>query len=346
MRRFHHPRASRFCVLAAFAVCAFVAHAEAVGLQRLTGTIAGVIADDTAAPIGAALVKLTTASGTSLEVTSGANGRFSLTNVPPGPFRLTVSAPGFAEQTLAGSLAPGEVSNIPEIRLRLAAAAVSIDVRPSVVAVAEQQVKEQEQQRVLGVIPNFYVSFIPDAAPMNTRQKFHLSWKARTDPMQFAFVAIIAGVQQRRDDYPGFGDGMPGYAKRYAAAYATGWTGTMMTRVLLPSLLHQDPRYFYKGSGSTPSRIVYAMSRSVLRKGDNGRWQPNYSGVLGPLAAAAISNYYYPEEDRRGARLMLTNAVLGIAGTAVGHVAQEFLYARFTSRSHRGAGKPLPPEGK
>ena len=218
MHRFHLPRASRLGVLVALAIYAFAGHAHAatVDLQPSTGTVTGAIVDDTGAPIGAAIVKLTTDSGARLEATTGANGRFSLANVPPGPFQLTVAAHGFAEQTLAGSVAAAGVSNLAEIRLRITTTAVSIDVTPSVVEVAEQQIKDQEEQRVFGFIPNFYVSFIPDAAPLNVRQKFQLSWKARTDPMQFAFVAAVAGVQQRREDYPGFGDGASGYAKRYA----------------------------------------------------------------------------------------------------------------------------------
>ena len=126
MRRFHLPRASRLGVFIAFAICAFAVHAGAatVDLQPSTGTVTGVIVDDTAAPIGAAIVKLTTLGGARLEVTAGANGRFLLANVPAGPFQLTVSSRGFAEQTLAGSVAPGEVSNMPEIRLRLTTAAV------------------------------------------------------------------------------------------------------------------------------------------------------------------------------------------------------------------------------
>ena len=216
--------------------------------------------------------------------------------------------------------------------------AVLIDVTPSASEIAEQQIREQERQRVFGVVPNFYVSFIPDAAPLNVRQKFQLSWKARSDPMQFAFVGFVAGVQHWRNDYSGFGDGASGYAKRYAAAYATVWTRSMITQVLLPSVLRQDPRYFYKGTGSTRSRALYAMSRSVIRKGDNGRWQPNYSGILGSLASGAISNFYYPEEDRRGARLTLENTAIGIASGAIRYVTQEFLYARFTSR-HRRSGE-------
>lgn len=308
-------------------------------MQRPTSNVTGVITDETGAPIAEAKVTLTTESGSRIEVAADASGRFVVTNVPPGPFQLTVAAHGFAEQTLSGTVAAGEVARLPEIRLRLAVHAVAIDVTPSVVEVAEQQIKQQEQQRVLGVVPNFFLSFNPDAAPLNARQKFQLSWKARVDPMQFAFVAFVAGVQQWRDDYSGFGDGASGYARRYAAAYATVLTRSMITRVILPTVFRQDPRYFYKGTGSTRSRLVYAMSRSVIRKGDNKRWQPNYSGILGSLASGAISNFYYPEEDRRGVRLTLQNTALGIAGGALGHVAQEFLYARFTSRGGRRSGQ-------
>jgi hypothetical protein len=297
-----------------------------------------VIADDTGAPVAAATVTLATDGGLRIEVATGEDGRFSLTNIPAGPVTLTIAARGFAEQTLQRAVAAGAVAHLGEIRLRLAVNAVSIDVTPSVVEIAEQQIREQEQQRVFGVVPNFYISFNPDAAPLNPRQKFQLSWKARTDPVQFAFVAIVAAIQQPRDDYSGFGDGASGYAKRYAAAYAAGWTSSMMTRVVMPSVFRQDPRYFYKGAGSARSRLVYALSRSVVRKGDNGRWQPNYSGILGSLASGAISNLYYPREDRRGARLTLQNTALAIAGSAIGHVTQEFLYARFTSRGHRRPG--------
>jgi hypothetical protein len=213
--------------------------------------------------------------------------------------------------------------------------AVSVDVTATRVEQAQQQIKEQEQQRLFGVLPNFYVSYLPDAAPLNTRQKFELSWKTRLDPVQFVTVGITAGVQQARGDYSGFGDGAEGYAKRYAAAYATIVTRSLITQVAMPSLFKQDPRYFYKGTGSTASRIGYAISRTVVRKGDNGRWQPNYSGILGSLASGAVSNLYYPEEDRRGAQLTLTNTAIGLAGAAVGHLAQEFLFRRLTSHSSK-----------
>lgn len=326
-------RASRFAAVLAIAVCVCAAPATAstFDLQPSTGTIVGIVVDETGAPLAGAAVTLTTGAGSRVEATDSKGG-FSFPNAPAGPFTLTVAAHAFARQTLSGTVTAGDVANLGEIRLRVAANAVSVDVTPSVVEIAEEQIKEQEQQRVFGIVPNFNVSFAPDAAPLNPRQKFQLSWKTRTDPMQFAFAAVVAGVQQARGDYSGFGDGVVGYAKRYAAAYAAGMTSGMMTRVVLPTVFRQDPRYFYKGTGSTRSRIVYALSRSVTRKGDNGRWQPNYSGILGSLAAGAISNFYYPEEDRRGVRLTLQNTALGVAGGAIGHVMQEFVYARFTSR--------------
>jgi len=307
--------------------------------EPLTGTVTGLIADDTGAAIAEATVTLTSGDASRVEVTTGTNGRFSIADVPAGLFQLTVAAPGFAAQTITGTVTAGEESSLPEIRLRLSIDAVSVDVSPSVTEIAEQQIKEQEQQRVLGFVPNFFVSFNPDAAPLNTRQKFQLSWKAHLDPVQFAFVAGVAGIQQWRDDYSGFGDGPSGYAKRYAAAYATVWTRSMITQVLLPSVFRQDPRYFYKGTGSGGSRFAYAISRSVIRKGDSGHWQPNYSGILGSLASGAISNFYYPKEDRRGARLTLENTALGMAGGAIGHLAQEFLFGRITSREHGAPGK-------
>jgi hypothetical protein len=100
----------------------------------------------------------------------------------------------------------------------------------------------------------------------------------------------------------------------------------------MPTVFRQDPRYFYKGTGSVGARIAYAISRSVVRRGDNGHWQPNYSGIAGSFTGAAISNYYYPPESRRGARLMLENSVLGMVVGAISNLTQEFVWGPLTSR--------------
>jgi hypothetical protein len=222
--------------------------------------------------------------------------------------------------------------------------AISVDVTATKEEIAQRQIEQQEKQRLFGVLPNFYVSYIPDAMPLNTRQKFELSWKSRLDPVRFGVAGITIGFQHVRGIHSGFGDGAQGYAKRYAAAYANGLTRSLVSQVLLPSVFKQDPRYFYKGTGSKKSRVGYAISRAVIKKGDNGRWQPNYSGILGSLASGGLSNLYYPAEDRKGVQLTFENTAWGIGGAALGHLAQEFLYTRLTTHSRkRGAPQALEP---
>ena len=303
------------------------------------GTITGTIVDDSGAAIAGARIRLLR-DGISpgREVRSRQDGGFSLPNVPSGPYRLTVSAPGFADRTVSSVLDAGAISNLPPIRLTLALGTVVVEVTPTRVERAERQIEEQEQQRLLGFLPNFFVTYDPDALPLTARQKFELSWKSHADPVRFGVVGIIAGIQQARNDFSGFGPGAEGYAKRYGAAYGNVLTHSLIVQVLLPSLLKQDPRYFYKGTGSTKSRIGYAISRAVVKKGDNGHWQPNYSGILGSLASGALSNLYYPAEDRKGVRLTFENAAVGIGGAAAGYLAQEFLFERFTSRARRSNG--------
>ncbi len=241
--------------------------------------------------------------------------------------RAGAALPQTSSPAAAGT-AQGDQAQPPRVE-------ISVDVTPTRQEIAERQIKQQEQQRLLGVFPNFRVSYEPDAAPLDSRQKFHLTWKSIADPVSFAGTGVVAGIQQARNDFSGFGDGADGYAKRYAALYATRVTSTMISNVALPALFRQDPRYFYKGTGSRRSRIGYAISRAVVRKGDNGRWQPDYSRVLGHLASGAISNLYYPSADRRGIGLTLTNTAIGLGGAAIGNLMQELLYARFTTHARR-----------
>jgi hypothetical protein len=114
----------------------------------------------------------------------------------------------------------------------------------------------------------------------------------------------------------------------------------MIGGALLPSLLHQDPRYFYKGTGSVTSRALYAISTVVICKGDNGKWQPNYSNVLGNLAAAGISNAYYPSTDRDNARVTIDNALIGTASGAIGSLIQEFLLKKISRGVHAAPSQP------
>ena len=139
-------------------------------------------------------------------------------------------------------------------------------------------------------------------------------------------------MEQAQNHFRGYGQGAQGYAKRFGAGYADTVAGTFIGSAILPSLLKQDPRYFYKGTGSTSSRFLYALANAVICKGDNGRWQPNYSNVLGNLAAGGISNLYYPPQDRDGAGLTLENGAIGIGATAVSNIFQEFIIRKLTPK--------------
>jgi hypothetical protein len=154
--------------------------------------------------------------------------------------------------------------------------------------------------------------------------------RSTIDPFTFGVNAIIAGVQQWQNDFAGYGQGAEGYGKRYGASYADFFTGTLIGGALLPSLLKQDPRYFYKGTGSKRSRFFYAIANAAIRKGDNGRWEPDYSGILGSLASGGISNLYYPAKNRNGAGLTFENAAIGIGFGALGNVFQEFFFRQLT----------------
>jgi hypothetical protein len=246
-----------------------------------SGSIAGTLIDQTGALATGARVLLTRPNQSlKQEVLSGEGGRFAFTNVPPGPFQLTITSEGFEPKVFPGILRPGETYVTPDIVLDVAAVTIDVRVGLPTEEVAEAQIKEQEKQRVLGMFPNFYVSYVPDAAPLTARQKFQLAWKVTIDPVTFAGAGALAGLEQATDDYSGYGQGAQGYAKRFGANYADIFIGTFVDSAILPSLLKQDPRYFYKGTGTTRSRMLYALRNSIVCKGDNKRWQPNLLSVL------------------------------------------------------------------
>ena len=303
------------------------------------GYISGTILDQSGAVNAGAEVRLSDeAKAWSQEIWSGSNGQFLFAHVAPGPFRLTVTSPGFARREFSAFLAPGEAYLVPPIILTVAMGAVEVHVKDSPLTpaeVADMQIKEQEKQRVFGLIPNFYVSYSNDALPLNPKQKFRLAWKTTTDPFTVVGVAALAGVEQATNAFEGYGQGAQGYFKRLGASYADAITGTFVGSAILPSLLKQDPRYFYKGSGSTRSRLLYALASPVICKGDNMHWQPNYSNVAGSFASAGISYLYYPPSDRNGAGLVLQNSLIRLGETAFEGVLQEFIVRRLTPHLHK-----------
>jgi hypothetical protein len=306
-------------------------------VPQLPGSISGTILDPSGAAVAGAQVKLTRQDPSdSQEMRSGGDGQFSFGNIAPGPFQLTLAADGFATQILSGTLRQGEIYNVPRIALALATKKTDVQVVVPRVEIAEEQIKEEEKQRVMGFLPNFYVSYVPDASPLTSKQKFKLAWKSTVDPVTFLLTGAVAGVQQANNVFSGYGQGAQGYGKRYGADYADSVTSIYIGSAILPSLLKQDPRYFYKASGSVRSRIFYAIEMAVVCKGDNGRWQANYSSILGSLAAGGISNLYYPPQDRDGAALTFESTAVGIGTTAIANVLQEFVIRRLTpnARSH------------
>jgi hypothetical protein len=309
--------------------------------QRLPGLVSGAVVDQSGAAVVGAEVKLIREGSPARTVSTTEDGQFSLLNIEPGPFQLTITSPGFATGTFSETLHSGESYAVPRITLIVAAASTEMRVTPATVDVAQDEIKVEEQQRVFGVIPNFYVSYIANAAPLTTRQKFQLAWKTSIDPVSFGVNAIVAGIEQAQNDFGGYGQGAKGYAERYGAGYGNFVIGTYIGSAILPSIFKQDPRYFYKGTGSKRSRILNALAQSVICKGDNGHWQANYSGLIGGLAASGISNVYYAPKDRDGIGFTVENTLIGIGTTAVTNVLQEFVIRKLTqSRPGRQASKP------
>lgn len=307
--------------------------------QQAPGNIRGKVIDQTGASISGAVLKLTRGEQSLSQVAqSDEDGQFFFAGIAPGPFQLTITSEGLAPQTVSGNVEPGATYVVPQVILAVPTQVMEVRVELTPIELAEVQVEEQEKQRVLGFIPNFYVSYVPNAAPLTPKLKFRLAWKTSVDPVTFVAVGALAGFEQAGDKWDAYGQGAQGYAKRFGAAYADVVAGTFLGAAILPSLLKQDPRYFYNGKGRKRSRILYALANSVICKGDNGHWQPNYSNIGGNLAAGGISNLYYPASDRNGVGTVFSNAFIRIGETAIANIFQEFVIPKLTpnlpSRTH------------
>lgn len=301
-----------------------------------TASITGVVTDADGAAIAGARVTLTHPGLPSLaaqKIVASTNGGFALNDVAPGAFLISVAADGFTARQVSGTLAAGQQDELPAIVLR-ASVNIGVNVSANTEEMAEIEVRQEEKQRVLGVIPNFYIVYGGSAPPLDAKQKYRLAWRTAIDPTSFLGAGILAGIEQGANTFPAYGQGTAGYAKRFGAAYADGFSANLLSNAVFPALFKQDPRYFYKGTGSVRSRVGYAIANSVVCKGDNGRWQPCYSGILGSLAAGGISNLYYPAADRNGVALTFENTALGIAGGAISNLFEEFLLKKLTTHSH------------
>lgn len=286
---------------------------------------------------GAEVVLTDNSGGATRELQSGPNGQFTFGALPPGSYEVTVTGKDmstFVSPRL--TVHPGESRIMSPVVLAVATATSSITVQGNSEALkeelSEQQVQIAVEQRVWGVFPNFYSSYNWNAPPMKPKQKFQLAFRSMMDPMAFAGAAGIAGFEQYYDIFPGYGGGVPGYFKRFGAAYTNDFSARMLSGGVFATLFHQDPRYFYKGTGRFQSRATYAISCAFITRNDDGRWRPNYSHVLGVFAAAALSNLYYPKENR-GLTLTLVNGAVETAGNAGTNIVREFILKGITSHA-------------
>ena len=230
---------------------------EPAGVPAADGDIHGFVVSPEGAVYEGVSVSLAYTNGNSAPArvaTTDSDGRFDFSVVRPGAFELTVSANGFTSKVVSGVLRAVEHFDARSIVLLMGTEANEVMVTASPQEIAQEEVRAEEQQKVLGFLPNFYVVYAPNAPSLTKKQKFDLAWKSSIDPMSFVASGIVAGFEQANNSLSGYGQGTQGYAKRYGANYADNFISTMVGGAILPSLLKQDPRYFYKGTGTMRSR--------------------------------------------------------------------------------------------
>ena len=295
------------------------------------GNISGTVTDENGDLIPGAVVVLDTDTPADRRtVVADQNGFFEFHNLPSDDsYHVIVTATGFTSwKSQVLHLGSGQFLILDHVALKVDGGPISVTVTASAVEIATEEVRIAEHQRVLGFIPNFLVVYDRNPAPLTAKLKFKLALRVAVDPVTFVGVAGFAAINQGANT-PNFVQGLKGYGQRAGALYADGFTDLMLGGALLPSLLHQDPRYFYQGKGTTKSRLLHALLSPFWCRGDNGKWQPNYSSLGGNLASTAISEAYYPASNR-GPGLVFGNFAIGTGERMVSGLAQEFLLRKLT----------------
>src|SRR5579871_111237 len=229
-------------------------------MPQSTGSIQGRVTDSSGAAILGAVVTLEAADGNTRTTVTDLEGAFQISSLPLGNYNMKISASGLADWTASNVPASATPESQPVTAvLEVAPNVTTVTVGLSPEELAEEQVKVETQQRVMRILPNYFVAYRKNAAPLSPKQKFHLSFKLLVDPATFAAVGITAGIQQAKNSYHQFGQGSEGYGKRLGAAYGTAAINLMVTSALAESVLHQDPRYFYNGEGTKKQRAWYAI---------------------------------------------------------------------------------------
>ena len=325
----------RMLLLTFLAGLVFVISAPAQSAEAAnpnTGSIVGKVLDISDDPISTAVIVLEGPAGDRLTDTTKDDGSFAFRGVKPGiVYQITVTAEGYGDWSSSVTLEPGQEKTLTDIKLRILAARRAVTVSYSSKEVAAQQLKAEEHQRVLGFVPNMYVTYEPHPEPLTTRMKFYLAYKDLTHPVFLGRVGLWAGVQQARNNPKEWRQGANGYGKRLGAGMADATIGGLITNAILPSLLHQDPRYYYQGTGSKWSRALHAMSAPFICKGDNGKTQPNYSQWGGSLIGYSISSAYYPNSNHNAGHIFETFGI-DMGMHVIGSLVQELILGKFTSK--------------
>jgi hypothetical protein len=299
-----------------------------------TASIVGVVTDPQDALIPGASVEVAGDSVKNRSAKTNEVGAFALNELPAGTtLRVTIKASGFGNwNSEAIVLTPGQMLELPNIKLIVAAEITSVSAAtPEKVAV--EQVQLAERQRLFGILPNFYVAYDTRFVPLTPKLKFRLAARTSVDPATFLGAGFLAGIDQASDVAPHYEQGAIGYAKRVGAAYTGAVTDIVLGGAVFPTLFKQDPRYFYKGTGTKKSRMLHAMSSPFVTRGDNGHLQMNISSLVGDISSSAMTNLYYPEIDRGGG--LVVKGALEITGARIiSAVLQEFVFRKITTNTH------------
>jgi hypothetical protein len=313
-------------------------HAQRTINSPATATLQGSVTDSSGALLPGATVVLEDAvSHKQFKNVTDNGGAFSFLLIPSGNYSITFTAPHFISVVKSDiHLSPGEFSELPVVVLQPAQKDATITVHAGEnYELAEEQLQVELHQRVLGIIPNFYVTYDQDPTALSSKQKYRLALRATFDSTTIFSRGMMAGLEQADDTFPGYGQGMQGYGKRYGSVLANDFLGNMFAYAVFPSLLHQDPRYYYQGTGTISSRLGHALISPFSCKGDNGRRQINYSNIFGTVVASGISNVYYTAADRKGYQLTLDNSAIGFASDALSSVFQEFFLKKLMGLGHK-----------
>jgi hypothetical protein len=194
-------------------------------------------------------------------------------------------------------------------------------VQPGTLAKSNQS--ESEPKRILGIVPNYRTSpSLTNYEPISVKEKFAIAGEDSFDRGTVILAAAFAGEGQLSNSNRSFGQGAAGYGRYFGTSYADFVIGNYMTEAIYPTILHQDPRYFRRGTGSTRSRLLYAIGQTFWIHSDSGGMQFNYSEILGNSTAAAISTAYY--QDNRTAADAVTKLGTQIGVDMAANVVKEF----------------------